>query len=109
MDGDLLLALRVRGTDVATALEAGMIRLEDADHLEFATSQGRALYSFNIGDYCFLHTEYLNQNKHHAGIILASQQQYSVGEQMRRLSRIIGAVSAEEIRDSIVFLSAWGQ
>lgn len=42
-----------------------------------------------------------------AGIILANQQQYSVGEQMRRILRLIAAKSAEEMRDWVEFLSAW--
>jgi hypothetical protein len=42
----------------------------------------------------------------HAGIILAAQQRYSVGEQMRRLLRLISALTAEEMRNRIEFLSA---
>lgn len=48
MDQDLVRALRGRGVDVTTALEAGMIARDDRDHLEYATRQGRALYSFNV-------------------------------------------------------------
>jgi hypothetical protein len=43
----------------------------------------------------------------HAGIILAAQQRYSVGEQMRRLLRLISSLTAEEMRNRIEFLSAW--
>jgi hypothetical protein len=34
MDADLVHALRIRGVDVTSALEEGMIRRSDADHLE---------------------------------------------------------------------------
>lgn len=81
MDADLIHALRIRGVDLVTALEQGMIRRDDADHLELATSQGRVLYSFNVGDYQRLHTEYLTEGKRHSGIILAQQQRYNIGEQ----------------------------
>ena len=64
MDADLVRALRIRGVNVTSALEQGMIRHSDADHLEFANSQGRALYSFNVGDYQQLHSEYLTLGKH---------------------------------------------
>jgi hypothetical protein len=37
MDADLANALRLRGVDVLTALEAGMIEKPDGDHLKFAT------------------------------------------------------------------------
>jgi hypothetical protein len=107
MDADLVHALRIRGVDVTTALEQEMIRRDDVEHLEVATSQRRVLYSFNMGDYQRLNSEYLKESKHHAGIILAQQQRYSLGEQMRRLLRIIGKLSAEEMDDRIVFLSAW--
>lgn len=107
MDSDLVHALRIRGVDLITALEQAMIMRDDADHLEFAISQGRVLYSFNVGDFQRLHTEYLTYGKHHSGIILAQQQRYNIGEQMSRLLRIIAGVSAEEMKDSLVFLSAW--
>ncbi len=107
MDADLVRALRIRGVDVTTALEQGMIRRDDIDHLEFANSQGRALYSFNVGDYQQLHSEYVMREKHHSGIILAQQQRYRLGEQMRRLLKIVAQVSAEEAKDSVMFLSAW--
>jgi uncharacterized protein DUF5615 len=107
MDADLIHALRIRGVDLVTALEQGMLRRDDADHLELANSQGRVLYSFNVGDFQRLHTEYLTDGKHHAGIIRAQQQRYDIGEQMRRLLRIVGGLSAEEMADSLVFLSAW--
>ena len=51
MDGDLVHALLIRGVDVTSALEQGMVRRPDADHLEFARSQGCVLYSFNVGDF----------------------------------------------------------
>jgi len=65
-------------------------------------------YSFNAGDYLALHSAYLTQGRHHAGIILAAQQRYSVGEQMRRLLRLINLRSAEAMQDQVEFLSAWG-
>ena len=107
MDGDLVHALRIRGVDVTSALEQKMVRRSDRDHLEWATSQGRVLYSFNIGDFQQLHCEYLAQGKPHSGIVLCQQQKYSLGEQMRRLLNIVGCVSAEEMKSSLVFLSAW--
>ena len=107
MDADLIHALRIRGVDVTSALEQKMIRRLDAEHLEFATLERRVLYSFNVGDFQNLHSKYLTQGKHHSGIILGQQQRYSLGEQMRRLLNIIARISAEEMEDSIVFLSAW--
>jgi hypothetical protein len=43
----------------------------------------------------------------HAGVIIGVQQRYSVGEQMRRLLRLIARLSAEEMRNRVEFLSNW--
>jgi hypothetical protein len=101
-------ALRERGVDVLTAEEAGMRERDDKEHLDFATAQGRVLYSFNIGDYCGIHTECIVSNKSHSGIILAPQQRYSIGEQMRRLTRIVNVRTAEQMINQLEFLSNWG-
>lgn len=93
--------------DVIGAGEAGSREREDEEHLALATAQGRVLYSFNIRDFCRLHTVWLGRGKSHTGIVLAKQQRYSVGEQMRRLLKLIATMSAEEMRDRIEFLSDW--
>ena len=108
MDKVLVQALHARGADVMTALDAGMIECQDAHHLEYATAQGRALYSFNVGDFSRLHTALMAQGKSHAGIILAQQQRYTVGDQMRRLLKLVGTKSAEDMKNQVEFLSAWG-
>lgn len=103
----LIRALRTRGADVTTALEAGMIECDDKEHLDYATTQGRVLYSFNVGDFYGLHLAYLAEGKSHAGMILAQQQRYSVGEQMRRLLKLVTTKSAEDMKNQVEFLSAW--
>jgi len=104
----LVLALRERGVKVKTANEAGLINVPDEKHLEYAAIEGRVLYSFNIRDYHFLHTSYLDNNQTHAGIILAQQQRFGAGEQLRRLLRIIHTKTAEQMHCQLEFLSAWG-
>jgi Domain of unknown function (DUF5615) len=105
---DLVRALRSRGIDVLTADEAGMRNREDMDHLSYATNGSRVLHLFNIRHYADLHASLLSQNGSHAGIILAQQQRYGVGEHMRRLLRLIHTVSADEMLDRIEYLGAWG-
>jgi len=108
MDQDLVWALRSRGADVITAMDVDRLERQDEEQLNYATAQGRVLYSFNVGDFYDLHTAYLTQGKSHAGLILAPQQRYSVGEQMRRLLKLMAAKSAEDMKDQVEFLSAWG-
>jgi len=107
MDQDLVDALRIRGVNVTTALEQHMIEQTDEAHLDIASSQGRVLYSFNIGDYHHLHTVYLKEGKSHAGIILAPQQRYTVGQQMRRLLKLAATFTAREMQNRLEFLSDW--
>ena len=107
MDQALVRALRARGFDVLTAQEAGMIGRPDADQLAFATRLGRVLCTFNVKDFWTLHGEILAAGESHAGIILVTQQRYSVGELLRRLLRILATLSADDMIDRAEFLSAW--
>ena len=103
----LVRTLRARGVEVVTALEAGMIERPDREHLEYATAQGRVLCTFNVGHFYQLHTEYLQRGMNHAGIILMPQQRYTLGEQLRRLLKLVATQSAESMRNEIEFLSGW--
>lgn len=107
MDDDLVQALRLRGADVQTALDAGLIGRPDEEYLAHAAEEGRVLYTFNVGDFMRLHGEYVSAGRAHAGIPFGDQQRFGVGEQMRRLLRIIALRSAEELRGGYEFLSAW--
>ncbi len=103
----LVRALQARGVDVTTALVEEMIERSDEEHLDYATAQGRVLYTFNVADFYRIHGEYLTQGKSHTGIILAPQQRYSVGEQMRRLLALMASKSADDMRNNVEFLSTW--
>jgi hypothetical protein len=100
-------ALRARNVDIETASEAGMINRADEDHLAYPSSASRVLYSFNVADYCSIHQAWIAAKRPHSGIIVASQQRYPIAEELRRLTRLIGNVSAEGMENRIEFLSAW--
>jgi hypothetical protein len=104
----LVLALRKRGVDILTAHEAETTEETDEQQLGFAAGQGRTIYSFNVGDFCRLHARWLAEERSHAGIILAQQQQFAIGEQIRRLARLVGALSDEKMRNRLEFLGDWG-
>ncbi len=103
----LVQALTERGVDVTTANLENMVFRPDDEHLAHATSVDRVLYSFNVGDYCQLHGEWIESGRAHGGIIVASQKRFSIGEQMRRLLRIVSVLSAEEMQNQLEFLSNW--
>ncbi|MBF2016736.1 MAG: hypothetical protein IGS23_16365 [Rivularia sp. T60_A2020_040] len=50
-------------------------------------------------------TIYMSESRTHAGIIISSQE-YSIGEQMRRILKLIATHSAEEMQNQLVFLNA---
>jgi len=66
----LVNGLRARGIDVLTVGEVARKKLEDEEQLEFATSQGRVLYTFNTSDFYQLHTEWLTQGRLTLGLLL---------------------------------------
>ena len=103
----VVFGLRARNVDVLTAADAGMINRDDQDHLSIASASGRVLYTFNTADYCVLHQGWMTQGRFHAGIIVAPQQRYPVGEELRRLMRLVSTVTAEQMRNRLEFLSSW--
>jgi hypothetical protein len=104
MHRSLAPALRARGVDVVTVFEAGLSGAPDDAVLAYAVGEGRAVYTFNTRDYCRLHGEYLRQGRDHAGIIVVPRQRYSVGEQLRRLFRLMGSMSSDDMKNHIEFL-----
>jgi hypothetical protein len=107
MDRALVRALRAREVDVLSAIEAGLIARPDSQHLSYASDQDRALFTYNVGDFCSLHDLLIREGQRHAGIICAQQQSYTIGETLRRLLHLIGTISAEEMRNRVEFLSRW--
>lgn len=105
LDRDLVKALRSRSVDVLTAQEAGLQAASDEEHLSYATSVGRTVFTFNRGDFAQLHTEYLSKGQNHTGIIVSNQG--SVGVIIRRLLKLLDARSATDMQDWLEFLSNW--
>lgn len=85
-----------------------MRQREDDEQLAFASSLGRVLYSYNVGDYLRVHSDWLTKGRSHSGIVLARQQTSSIGEELRCLLRLIAVTPAEEMENRISFLSDWG-
>ena len=85
-----------------------MINREDKEHLEAASASGRTIFTFNTGDYCALHQVWASEGRTHAGIIVSPQQHYTVGEELRRIVRLVGLRTAEQMQNRLEFLSSWG-
>ena len=104
MSRALVQGLRVRGIDVMTVLDCGMAGKRDPEQLALASSLGRAIYTYNVGDFCQLHTEYLAPGNGHAGIIVVNRQRYSIGEQLKGVLQLISQTTAEEMHNTLHFL-----
>jgi Domain of unknown function (DUF5615) len=107
MEKSLVQALRVRDIDVVTVGETGRVGESDEAQLIWATVQGRVLYSSNIGDFCRLHNHFIAEGRSHAGIILMSQQRYSLGVKLQGILRLVGHKSAEEMVNQLEFFSKY--
>ena len=102
---DIAPQLRRHGWDVISVTEAGRTGLTDSDQLQWAFRQGRAMCTFNTGDFARLHFELLTRGDHHAGIVVSAQ--VSLGTVVRRLQRLMGTLSAEDMQDRLEYLSNW--
>ena len=101
----LVRALRSRELDVLTANEAGLVQVPDQEHLDYATSLNRVVFTFNTRDFAALHAEYVSTDRHHAGVIVSNQAQ--VGVILRRLLKLLNSLSADDMRDWLEYLSNW--
>jgi hypothetical protein len=101
--------LCARRVDVLTASDCGMVGRSDEEHLRYAGGGGRVLYSFNIRDYSLLHKQWTASAQEYSGIILALQQRYPIGEQLRRLLYLLNQKSAVEMLSRLEYLSSWGR
>ena len=108
MHSRLVTALRSRGVTVVTVIDAGLTEKTNEEQLAFASERECVLYTFNVSDFYRLHTEWVGAGREHAGMILAPQQRFSVGEQLRRLLRLRATTTAAAMRDQVEFLSNWG-
>ncbi len=103
--GDVAPALRRGGVDAVSTPEVDRLSQSDEDQLEWATSDGRAIISFNVGHFAELHYQWLSEGRHHAGIVVS--QQRSIGDTIRRLLHFASALDAETMCDRIEYLSDW--
>ena len=100
----LVVALRARGADVRTVVEADLQGKDDRSQLEWAAANGRTIYTFNVSDFCRLHSEYMERGQGHAGIIVVPRQRYTVKQQIRLLLNLLKTESAEGMQNRVWFL-----
>jgi hypothetical protein len=91
-----------------SVIDAGLTEKTDEQQLAFATERECVLFTFNVSDFYRLHTQWISAGREHSGMILAPQQRFSVGEQLRRILRLRAATTSESMRNQVAFLGNWG-
>jgi len=100
----VIAGLRARVVDLLTTAEAGRLGTSDDEQLEFATQQGRAIYTLNAGDFSRLHREIIDANGTHGGIIVIPQQRYSIGDKIRVVATLVQANTQQSLQNRIEYL-----
>jgi len=100
----LVKALRDATIDVVTTLEAENLGCPDSEQLVWATQNNRAIYTYNMRDFCRLHSIYMTHTMEHSGIVIAERQSYSIGEQLRGIQNLVASNSVEQMKNQLVFL-----
>jgi len=103
--GAVATALCRSGVDAVCTPATGRRGQSDESQLSWAASEGRVLVTFNVGHFAELHATWLRQGRHHAGIVVSSQR--AIGDTVRRLLHLAGALDADAMRDRLEFLGDW--
>ena len=99
-------ALRLRGYDVVTVKEAARRSMTDIDQLKYASSGNRVILTFNVADFCKIHSEFITKGLNHSGIILSKQ--LPIGVIVKAFLRVLPDITPEKARNNIVWLSIQG-
>ena len=91
--------LRLRGLDVTTATDADLIAGSDAEHIAFALTQNRVIFT---QDQDFLRRHQASDE--HAGIVYAQQGAHSIGEIVRFLHFLSDCLEPEDMRGQLEFV-----
>lgn len=97
-------ALRQQGYTCHAADEVGMKQASDEAQLEYAARMGYALVTYNVEHFAPLHARYLQKGWEHFGIVLIPKR-WGASEVLRRLLKLLNAVTANEMRNDVRWLS----
>ncbi len=97
--------LRLRGFDVMTVNDTGHKGLSDFEQLQYAASENRAIFTFNVADFQKIHHEFLKGGMEHRGIILSKQ--LPIGIIVKALLKLLSRVTTAKVKNNIIWLSDW--
>jgi predicted nuclease of predicted toxin-antitoxin system len=99
VDPDVARALRRRGIDVTTTVEAGLRTSDDATHLSFVLREGRVIMTHDAD---FL--RYARENSTHPGIVFCQIGSRTIGEIIRGLTLIYEVLKPDEMIGHVEYL-----
>jgi predicted nuclease of predicted toxin-antitoxin system len=100
--------LRERGFEAASALNLGTMGLSDEEQLAFATERGWSLLTYNRDDFLALARRWQEAGREHAGIVISRQfRSQELGSLLRQVLRLLDAVSAEEMWNTVRNLQSY--
>lgn len=99
----ITIGLRERGMDVVTAFEDGHGAADDELILARATSLGRILFTRDE-DFLVIGRRRQQSEDEFTGIVFGHQLEVTIGEAIRDLELIAQVLTAEELRNEILFL-----
>ena len=94
--------LKARGIDSLTTRDAGNLGCSDEAQLTCATSQGRAIFTFNHKDFLLLARQWHETGRFHAGFILSKE--LAISDLIRRLHRFITQYPTMDLTNSVIWL-----
>jgi Domain of unknown function (DUF5615) len=101
VSGAIALALRRRGLDVTTAVDAGLLGADDIEHLRFATLQNRVAVTHD-DDFARLHAS----GADHEGICYCPKDKHSIGDLVRLLVLVHECFTEDELRGHLEYLKS---
>jgi predicted nuclease of predicted toxin-antitoxin system len=95
-------ALTQRGYDVVHISNTGQRGMDDEPLLAFATTQGRAVLTYNARHFVPLVRLWYEAGRVHAGVLLSTQ--LPPGELLRQVERLLATLSAGELKNTVRWL-----
>ncbi len=69
------------------------------------SSRESCIGDINVSDFARLHYRWLEDGRHHAGVIVSRQR--PIGEAVRGLLHLAGSLEAEDMQDRLEYLTNW--
>jgi hypothetical protein len=98
--GEITKGLRQRDVDLLTCAQDGTDRLDDDLVLQRATELRRVVFTQDT-DFLAITTQWLRSNREFAGVIFAAQLGITIGDVIRDLELLAGAMDEAEMRNRV--------